>query len=291
MLLIVHDPSLPTPDGGTIRARLGWNDPLHLAREYISDVRKCSHGYVNYQIVDTITADGFPAKVDGFRFKARDYLEACRTGVDHTPDGVDYLALIREFDMVERVDSGEIDEVWLFGGPFFGYWESTMAGPGAFWCNSPEVAGTAHCSRRFVIMGFSYERGVGEMLENLGHRAESILSRVFEGTSGDANLFERFTRYDLTHPGEAQVGSIHFAPNSVRDYDWGNPRPVPSRCDSWYSFPLLTGEPRVVTSAEWGHGDTRAHHRWWLQHLPHFVGQTDGVSWNWWEYIIDPNRA
>jgi len=29
-------------------------------------------------------------------------------------------------------------------------------------------------------MGFNYERGVGEMLEDLGHRAESILSHVFE---------------------------------------------------------------------------------------------------------------
>ena len=29
-----------------------------------------------------------------------------------------------------------------------------------------------HRTRRFVIMGFSYERGVGEMLENMGHRAE-----------------------------------------------------------------------------------------------------------------------
>jgi hypothetical protein len=264
---------------------------MRLAQDYISDVRKCSYGYANYEIVDGEVVDGFPTKVDGFRYDAAAYLEACRTGRAHEPDGVDYQDLIRRFDLIDRVDSGEIDEVWLFGGPFFGYWESTMAGPDAFWCNSPEVRGAEHCSRRFVIMGFSYERGVGEMLENLGHRAESILGRVFEPVGAEANLFERFSRFDLAHPGRAEVGTVHFAPNSLRDYDWGNPRPVLARCDTWLRFPDLTGEPRRVTCAEWGNGDTREHHRWWFRRFPHFVGESDGISWNWWEYVIDPNRV
>ena len=69
-----------------------------------------------------------------------------------------------------------------------------MCGSGAFWFNAPPLAGTEHASRRFVIMGFNFERGVGEMLEDLGHRAESILYKVFENTRGDANLFEKFLR-------------------------------------------------------------------------------------------------
>lgn len=267
------------------------HDPEELAREYAEDVRECSHGYARYEVVEHPVVDAFPRKVDGFSYSEQSYLESRRTGRFHDPDGVDYLALVREFDLLGRVGSREIDEVWLFGHPNAGYWESVMAGPGAFWCNSLPLEGTERCSRRFVIMGFNYERGVGEMLEDLGHRAESVLTKVFERTQGDANLFERFTRYDLKFPGRAEVGNVHFAPNSMRDYDWGNPRRVHSRCDTWHNFPDLDGEPRVVSCREWGNGDIREHHRWWLRHLPHVVGESDGTSWNWWEYVLDPNRV
>ncbi|MEO8397514.1 MAG: hypothetical protein ABI700_31240, partial [Chloroflexota bacterium] len=131
----------------------------------------------------------------------------------------------------------------------------------------------------------------GEMLEDMGHRAESMLSKVFEGTRGDANLWERFTRYDKTHPGRAECGNVHFAPNSIRDYDWGNRTPVKSRADVWYNFPELSGDPRLMTCSEWGDGDIRKHHVWWLSHFPHITGETNGMSWNWWEYIADPNRV
>ena len=291
VLMVIHDPILRSQGGRPLRERLGWNDPKRLARDYIDEVRRCSWGYANYQIVERVVVDGFPLKRDGFRYTEHSYLEALRAGRFHDPDGVDYLELVNQFDIIHRVNSGAIDEVWLFGPPSSGYWESIMAGPGAFWCNAPPLDGTGHCRRRFVIMGFNYERGVGEMLEDLGHRAESILSEVFKGKHGDAHLFERFTRYDLTHPNGAEAGSVHFAPNSLRDYDWGNPRPVLSRCDNWYNFPDLNGEPRVVTCREWGNGDIREHHRWWFRHFPHFVGESDGISWNWWEYVIDPNRV
>jgi hypothetical protein len=291
VLMITHDPVFRAHGGRTLREFYRWNDPERLAQEYIDDVRECSYGYANYEVVEAIVVDGFPLKRDGFRYTEESYLEARRMGSFHDPDGVDYLALVREYDLIDRVDSGEVDEIWLFGHPNAGYWESIMGGPGAFWCNAPILGGTQHCSRRFVIMGFSYERGVGEMLEDLGHRAEFILGKVFERTSGDANLFERFTRYDLTHPGHAEVGTVHFAPSGLRDYDWSNARRVSSRCESWHNFPDLTGEPRVVTCRDWGSGDIREHHRWWLRHLPHIVGESDGISWNWWEYVIDPNRV
>jgi hypothetical protein len=140
-------------------------------------------------------------------------------------------------------------------------------------------------------MGFNPERGVGEMLESFGHRCEDTLRRVYRNKSGAANLFERFCRYDQKNPGQAEVGSIHFAPNSQSDYDWGNPRPVPSRCDTWLNFPDLGGAPRTVTCADWGNGDIRLHHSWWLRRLPHVSGETDGIRNNWWGYIVDPGTV
>ncbi len=291
VLMITHNPILRSQGGKTIKDYFGWNEPDVLAQGYIDDVRWCSYGYANYEIVERIVVDGYPLKRDGFRYTEQGYLDAWRTRKFHDPDGVDYLELVREFQMIEKVNSGAIDEVWLFGHPYGGYWESIMCGPGAFWCNAPALAGTEHAARRFVIMGFNFERGVGEMLEDLGHRAESILFKVFEQTQGDANLFERFLRYDQKYPGKAEVGNVHFAPNSQRDYDWGNPRPVPSRCDTWYNFPNLSGDSRIVNCSEWGNGDIREHHRWWFRHFPHIVRQSNGIGWNWWEYVIDPNRV
>jgi hypothetical protein len=289
VLAIIHNPLMP--DGRKIQQVYGWNDPDALAQGYIDDIRKCSHGCANYEIVERIEVDGFPLKLDGFRYTPQSFADSWRSRNFHQPDAVDYLAIVREFKLIERANSGQIDEVWLLGFPYCGYYESIMAGPGAFWCNAPPLQGTQQAKRRFVIMGFNYERGVGEMLEDLGHRAESMISKVYANTRGEANLWERFTRYDKTHPGRAECGNVHFAPNSERDYDWGSSRPVPSRCDTWLRFPDLSGEPRTVTCADWGNGDIRAHHLWWLSRFPHVAGAADGVSWNWWEYIIDPNRV
>lgn len=289
VLMITHNPKLQTQGGKTLKEYFGWNDSNQLAQGYIDDIRACSYGYANYEIVERVVVDGYPIKRDGFRYTEQSYLEAWRQRKFHDPDGVDYLELVREFQMIEKVNSGAIDEVWLFGHPYGGYYESIMCGPGAFWCNAPPLAGTEQAKRRFVIMGFNFERGVGEMLEDLGHRAESILFKAFEKTTGNANLFERFLRYDQKYPGGAECGNVHFAPNSIRDYDWGNRHPVLSRCDTWYTFPNLAGEPRTVTCSEWGNGDIREHHRWWFRHFPHIIGEANGVSWNWWEYVIDPN--
>jgi hypothetical protein len=165
-----------------------------------------------------------------------------------------------------------------------------MGGPGAFWCNAAPLKNTEAAGRRFVIMGFSYERGMGEMLENMGHRAESILEKTFENLSGEENLWRRFIRHQKTAPGRAALGNIHFAPNSQKDYDWNNPEPVPSECDDWlHNFPHFKGVIRTVTAAEWGSGDIREHHKWWFRHIPRVAGRRNEIYNNWWQYIMNPN--
>jgi hypothetical protein len=138
-----------------------------------------------------------------------------------------------------------------------------MGGASAFFCNSAPLPYTANCPRRFVVMGFNYERGIGEMLENLGHRAEAILARLFRAesflqwtytpersprtvTGTSLNLFERFLCFDQIAPGKANVGTVHYAPNSRQDYEWGNPAPVLSCADDWLHFPQLPDPPTIV---------------------------------------------
>jgi hypothetical protein len=178
--LIVHNPRVPSAGNERLNKVLGWNDPGPLVQGYMDDLRECSRGYVNYKVVQKRTVDRFPRKADGFTYKADEFVNAWRTRQGfHQPDAVDYDALLDEFDMIQKVDADKVDEFWLFAFPYAGYYESIMAGPGAFWCNAPPLTQTAHASRRFVIMGFNYQRGVGEMLENFGHRAESILKHAF----------------------------------------------------------------------------------------------------------------
>lgn len=289
ILMIVHNPPVAARGGRRLTEIFGWNDPDALAAGYIADLRDISGGYLTYRITERIAADWYPLKKDGFRYDDASYLHAWETKAHHEPDAIDYEEQIRRFDLLRRHDQGDFDEVWFFSFPFAGDYESTMVGPGAFWCNSPPVPNTGGCRRRFVMMGFNFERGVDCMLENFGHRTESIMTRVYEMLATGENLWQRFTRYDKIAPGQAECGNVHFAPNSDADYDWGNRRPVLSRCDDWFTFPHLTGQSRTVTCTDWGNGDMRLHHRWWLSHLPCTTGETNGVSNNWWQYIVDPN--
>jgi hypothetical protein len=285
--VISFDPLVDPARGTRLTQALNWRRIEDLTAGYIADVSACSGGLVRYAVVEQVVADEFPVKADGFRYTAKTYMDLIsHRARPHEPDWVDYHRILAQYKLPERAASGEIDEVWLFGFPSSGFYESRMAGRNAFWCNSPPLEGTGHYPRRFVVMGFSYERGVGEMLEDLGHRAESVLEKLFERTPPERNPWKRFTLYDRIAPGRAEVGTVHFAPNSERDYDWGNRRTVLSRCDTWLHYPDLAGNPRPVTYAEWGNGDTRLHHRWWLSHLPKAPGVTDGISNNWWNYII-----
>lgn len=291
VLLIVFDPAVPAEGGRKLTSVLGWQNVDHLCQEYIADLQECSDGLVEYEIVQRIDVDGWPVKEDGFRYDGDTYLRNWRSRSGwHQPDWADYEALLAEFDLLRRIDQGQIDEVWMFAGPYAGFYESRMVGPGAFWCNAPAMQRT-DVSRRFVIMGFNYERGVGPMLESFGHRVESHMERVWRHWQGEDNLWKQFIRYDQVAPGRANCGNVHFAPNSVRDYDWGNSTKVLSNCDDWLNFPNFQGVMRQVDASEWGGGDIRAHHKWWLQHLPRATGQTRGIANNWWWYAVDPNAV
>jgi hypothetical protein len=293
VLVIVYDPVMDPATGKKLSEQLGWGRVEDLATGFMADILQYSHGMARYQVVERIDVDEFPAKLDGFRYTPQTYMDVLRNiSSPHMPQEVDYYAILYQFNILSRIARNEIDEVWVFGFPHAGFYESIMAGPNAFWCNAPALKNTAASGRHFAIMGFSYERGVGEMLESFGHRAESILVKTFEHLMEDANLWQRFIRYEKVAPGKAAVGNIHFAPNSQRDYDWNNPSTVKSECYDWLlNFPNFQGDIRTVTASEWGNGNIRAHHQWWLKHIPHVAGRQNGIHNNWWQYIINPQNV
>lgn len=292
-LLIVYDPVMDASSGVRLSRHRNWYNTTDLVDGFLADLGEVSGGMARYQIVQRIDVDEFPAKVDGFQYTPQTYLDVLnRVSPPHMPQEADYHAIIQKFDILQRVARNEIDEVWVFGFPHAGFYESIMGGPGAFWCNAPPLQNTSASSRRFVIMGFSYERYIGEMFESYGHRAESILERTFIKLTGEANLWRRFIRHEKTAPGRAACGNIHFAPNSRADYDWGNLTPVKSECYDWrLNFPNFKGDIRTVDASEWGGGDIRAHHKWWFNHFPRVAGRQNGIHNNWWQYVVNPQNV
>ncbi len=291
VLSVVYDPVMDPAAGTKLSQMMKWNNVDDLTSGFIQDVLEVSNGMGRYQVVQKVELNEFPALVDGFRYTPQTYLDVVKKAQPpHQPQTVDYLALLTGLNVLPRISQRDIDEVWLFGFPQAGFYESIMGGSGAFWCNAnPLTVTAAGCDRKFVVMGFSYERGPGEMLHSFSHRCESILTKAFEQTQGEANLYGRFSRYDKIDPGNAEVGVVHFAPNSEQDYDYNNPRLVPSNCFDWLNFPNFQNDVRQVNASEWGNGDLRAYHKWWLGHIPRVAGRTSGVANNWWQYILDPN--
>lgn len=320
VLVIVYDPvvdalkNLRLVEWGVTNR--GWQRVDDLIKGYIADVDACSGGLVKYQVVERVDVDGFPLRQNGKRFTALEYLDlytAHQEKYQEPGDRFDYRSLIAEYNLSNRVNQNEIDEVWLFTYPFSGTFESIMCGTNAFWCNASPLENTP--GRRFVIMGFSYERGVGEMEEDLGHRTESLMGRIYNCSDfvnwtyawdrsknplvkldptkynalefAQTNPLAKFLLYDRIAPGGAQCGNVHYAPNSRQDYEWGNPTPVTTYADDWLTFPTLPGTAKTQTSAAWGSGDIRGHHTWWFKRFPKSAGRSNGIRNNWWAYICD----
>ena len=283
-----------------------WNNPYTLANQFAKDMSEISYNNVNYNIAEKIELNEMPrsTKIKKAPYTKAEYYKTLMTAIKETGGAYwkykgwkdygftfDYDYYFTKYKVYDKVNSGKIDEVWFFAGPVLGVTlnETIMVGKDAFWVNgSPLVK---NC-RNFVAYGFNYERGVGEMLEDAGHRQESIMNNLF-GTPNynkdysKYNEWEKFTAYDKVAPGKAGVGNIHFAPNSTKDYEWGNSKSVSSFCANWLNYPVISGAAKKYTCSEWGNGDIRLHHKWWFKHLPHAAGKNikTGFYNNWWTYF------
>ena len=291
VLVLNYDPILTNNGGVRLHDYYHWGDPRVLTAGYLADLTESSSNYVRWTITEFLDINDWPLKADGFRYTEDSYLNGWSTGSFHSPDGVDYVNIIQQFSLDDRVRNGEIDEVVLWGAPYFGYWESQMVGAGAYWCNSPGLSRVG--TPKYIIMGLNYERGVAEAIHSFGHRAESILAHVYgswnSGTTVQ-HLWDKFTKYAQEAPGMAVCGNVHFPPNGTSDYDYANATMVLSSADDWLlNYPNFKGQTRKFSAAEWNY-DHEQYLKWWYRHMPRKPGRyTDGKLNNWWCYLVDPN--
>lgn len=294
-LLLSFDPILENRANRRVHEVFGWQDASTLTDSYVTDFGNATYGLILHRVTRRLNPDVFPVKADGFRYNDTTFQICWPNGTCHQPDGVDYRAVCRDYDLARKVDSGELDEVLMHGAPYFGYYESRMAGRGGYWCNSPPQSRVA-CSKIFVIMGFNYERGVAEMLHSCGHRSESIMSRTygFWDITQSRHDWERFTQNVGQSPNVA-CGSVHYPPNGVSDYDYANTQSVVSTSIDWLNnFPNLTGQTSVVSRNTWGGPDYhRNYMKWWYAHMPHVGGTNNHDGYlrlnNWYQYLFNFN--
>ncbi len=169
-----------------------WNSTDSLIQQYISTMKTVSGGALAYYLTSKLQIRKYPVLVDGRQYDDATWTQAMQDDKSAYRDAnglyvmADYMRIIQDFGLLQQVQNGTLDEVWMFGGPYFGFYESRMVGKGAFWCNAPGIE--QNC-RRFVMMGYNYQRDVREMVHDFGHRAESILGKQFGSFSYVQQLY------------------------------------------------------------------------------------------------------
>jgi hypothetical protein len=159
-----------------------------------------------YTVVNTIVSRDIPIKTDGYQYTIDEFINVLNGKTSsHNPDIMSYENFIEKFDLIELKNQGVFDEIHMFGAPYMGFYESRMIGKNAIWCNSPPLI-VPNCEN-FIMMGFSYERGVSEGVHDFGHRTESTLRFCYP----------KFYKELID-----KVGTVHVPFNATLDYDWSN---------------------------------------------------------------------
>ncbi|MBU0757118.1 MAG: hypothetical protein KKF44_03555, partial [Nanoarchaeota archaeon] len=218
-------------------------------------------------------------------------------------------SLVERFNLCDLVNRHIIDEVWVWGGSWFGFHESTLIGDDVFFVNSGGYE-VEDCKREFVVLGLNYYRPE-ETIHSFGHRTESILDNyipnIYKKWDGNKKLYSM--GYSDTHyvdtntipenPDDKACGNIHFPPNARKHYELINGKtddsipdspPVLSRCDSWQTEYPQNKDPSTYPSAPidcnaWSCTE-QGYYDWWFTRIPKKkeLG-IHGELANWWKYI------
>jgi hypothetical protein len=229
------------------------------------------------------------------------------------PNGnYDLSAIYARHDLCSLVQSGEVDEIWIWDSGAGGFPEWVTVGPDwrAPWpwgaqFNPPD------CGRRVTTMVFNYDRELDVALESFNHRLEGLFMQHFpcafwteswpwtgwppECSSLVSDRFGFVARPFQGNDFVGVCGDAHHPPNILHepDYDFGNPRVVQSICADW----AMDGSAQAsaVSCEDW-ECTHLGYHVWWMQNIPGFENTNrdrHGASMpNWWAYLFeDPSHG
>jgi len=297
VVVLNFEPRIPSEGNRRLWEVFGWNDPRMLASQCQKDIAFMTGGAVAVEIVEWRDLDEFPLFTDGFRYAPDQYVANRRAGSGWHDGGADFDHLARQQNLAALVNQHQVDEIWCFGDHYFAlFGEAWMAGPNPFFINGPTFP-DAGFDRAVAGYGFNYERGVAEMIHNLGHRTENHGQRAY-GSWNLANpttAFDRFSANYLESPGHTPgVGTCHVPANADAHYNYDNLRVVQASAFDWPDYPALTSTTTAVSRGSWAFGPApdcqRDYLAFYFGMMPRNAGAApDGRQANWFKYIWDFN--
>lgn len=271
VFLLIFNPILENQGSVKLTTYKNWQDPDGITNALLPIFPQISNGYLSYTIAERQEIDGFPTKSDGFVYDDASYLNCLSsTSTCHSPDIINYQKLFTDYSICSK----DVDEVWLWGGPYFGYWEYHPV---------------TYCGKTTFVMGFSYERTIGEALHNFGHRMEFVgINRLGDG-NWQQNEANEWNKYSLIN---GHCGNIHYPPGTIvgaEEYKYDKTTPVSTDCDGYLSYPTGPFIPTSLTCNAWGCSQ-EGFIRWWLTHIPKNSGSSvisgKDLYHNWWKYFV-----
>lgn len=270
-IVLIYNPILENQGNKRLNQYRGWYNPQDLTPQILDFMPQASHNYLGYEITEQKEIDAFPVKQDGFQYTDDSYIGCLNNHATcHQPDTIDYAKIFADQNICQK----GVDEVWLWGGPWFGTYEFTPLN---------------YCGKTMFVMGFNYERGPGEMIHDFGHRMEYVgIHKVGEGDGSwkqdEANEWNKFSLI------AGHCGNIHYTPGSTvgqDEYNYTRTANVTTACDGYYNYPDLP-QPKTYNCSAWGCTDL-GYYKWWLQQIPSRGGasQVNGkiIYNNWWRYF------
>ena len=314
--MIIIDPQIPAAGNKRFSETFwaGNGGPMALAKQTRDSIFSISGGTIDYQFTEIHQEPTFLNKFGGSTLSVdsmyRLFLEPGWTTLHRVAEQLGqseflYNDMLNKYDLCNKSNSHQVDEVWVWAMPFIGMWESNMTGTGAFWINGAVVTGNS-CTDLLPIMGFNYERYAGCSLHNFSHRIETTMYKLFNTGVRYAptdppypagvpkNALQTFMLYDALEAGNAHVGNGHFPPNGTEGYDYDNMTNVLSRAPNWKRYPYIFDQTKSINCTEWGcEGDCGLNFMsYWMRHIPHFkCKDKTGLLNNWWTYVIDYNEG
>lgn len=294
VLVIAMDPVMST-DGGTQRLTdlyPDWTPPAQLAAQLVTWWNQVGAGTFGFTVVQTWSLDAFPRKADGFLYTPTTYLATLAGQPAHTPDTANLQALLADSGACALANAGEVDEVWMFGGPWFGIPAEGVAGPRPPWFGN-FTAIASSCTGVLPVMGFNYELPFEYALRNFDTRILRSLDHAHGGRSeGIRSPWDLFTLFDTSgRYGYRGCGLPGRPPNASTD-DYGLDVTVQSVCDDFLDFPNLASNPgsvaKPLSCSAWS-CNADGYRRWWWAHVPRSTGlDRYGRSADWLRLALHP---
>lgn len=305
--VVVYNPivtnTIEGAHGYVLSEEMGWGNATNTVDNIVNWWRQCSRGMVNIELVYwTNLFQVMKNMPEPKRPASRPSVEKCfQAAVNRKEFSVGHIdelyCMTNDVPQVwEKIKKRDVDMVIQVVFPFGpGGWESLLMGEGASWCNScGRHAPIEHC---YMTVYPTTERQDTPM-ENFGHAFESMISMNYMngedwGRNPGANEWGLFTRQSAnTNANFCQVGYVHYAPNTPRDYLWGEDTLVYSYAPGWLRYPdMLKYPPVEMNTRFWGGGVNFNQKQWLFYHAPQRYGLYRGHLMNWLTLFLNVNTA